>query len=154
MKEALIEFRAKTVCWANIVGIVALSGFWWWAFDSVVINGLLSVICLCEAYNAFRHRNKCITLTEEGIGLDKVSIIDGRKDKVEKCRHIDIEWRYVRRVELHEYARIDAMEVYAHNKIYIVDTRYYAFLGIQSKLKRWQKAIKDYGHVPCVMKRL
>ena len=151
MKEAIIEFSAKRICWVNIAGLAAIAGSVWWALDSVIFNVLLSAICLLESYDAFRHRNNSITLTEEGIGLDKVSIIDGKKGNIEKCSHVDIEWRYVRRVELHKYNYNHAMEVYAHNKTYLIDTRYYNFFDLQFQLKRWQKAIRDYGHVPCII---
>lgn len=130
----------------NIVATAAVAVVCWWAIDSAVINGLFSVVFLWMAYYYFKHRNERITLSEEGIGLDKVCIIDGIK-KNEKCNHIDIEWRYVRRVEFDMGLNYCDMKVYAHNRTYLVDTSNYVFFAVQ--MKRWQKVIEDYGHVPC-----
>ena len=96
------------------------------------------------AYAAFRHRNDCITLTEKGIGLDHVRVFEYGK-KTERLDHVDIEWRYVRDVELY-VLREGYIAVNAHNKTYNVDLEYYMVFG--TKLKSWQKAIKEYSQKP------
>ena len=152
MKKAILVYRTKTICWVNIATATAIVGFCWGAINSVVFNGLISVLILWPIYDAFKHRNESIILTEKGIGLDKVCIFDGNTNKEEKCSHVDIEWRYVRRVELHFYYRSSSMDVYAHNKLYLVDTSYYYTFGRQIQAKRWRKSIEEYGQVPCSIK--
>ena len=146
MEKPVIVHRTKTVCWVNIVAIAAVAVFVWCVIDSAVVNGLISVLFLWLVYDYFKHRNECITLTEEGIGLDKVCIIDGGKKK-EKCNHIDVEWRYIRRVEFYMGFNYCDMKVCAHNRIFLVDTSNYVFFTLQ--MKRWQKVIEEYGQVPC-----
>lgn len=144
-------FKTTAVVWSNIAAEVASSGFLLWVSNSSIFIVLISVFVLLCAYYEFRHRNDCITLTQEGIGLDHVKIYDGSKKAV-KCDHVDIEWRYVRRVEIGAEFRTSHIWVYAHNKLYHVDTSDYIFIGRQ--LKSWQKAIEEYGQVTCIFKPL
>ncbi len=139
-----LVYRARPLCWVNIAIAGALIVSIWLLFDSSILCVVVSVISLWGAYAAFRHRNDCITLTEKGIGLDHVRVFEYGK-KTERLDHVDIEWRYVRDVELY-VRRQGYIDVNAHNKTYTVDLEYYMVFG--TKLKSWQKAIKQYSQMP------
>ena len=79
------------------------------------------------------------------IGLDHVRVFEYGK-KTERLDHVDIEWRYVRDVELFVSKRQGHIDVNAHDKTYTVDLEYYMVFG--TKLKSWQKAIKQYSQMP------
>ena len=94
-----LVYRARPICCVNIAIAGALIVFFWLLFDSSILCVVVSVLLLLLAYAAFRHRNDCITLTEKGIGLDHVRVFEYGK-KTQRLDHVDIEWRYVRDVEL------------------------------------------------------
>ena len=139
-----LVYRARPICWVNVAIAGALIVSFWLLFDSSILCVVVSVLLLLLAYAAFRHRNDCITLTEKGIGLDHVRVFEYGK-KTERLDHVDIEWRYVRDVELF-VRRHGYIDVNAHNKTYTVDLEYYMVFG--TKLKSWQKAIKQYSQMP------
>ena len=139
-----LVYRARPICCVNIAIAGALIVSFWLLFDSSILCVVVSVLLLMLAYVAFRHRNDCITLTEKGIGLDHVRVFEYGK-KTERLDHVDIEWRYVRDVELY-VRRQGYIDVNAHNKTYTVDLEYYMVFG--TKLKSWQKAIKEYSQMP------
>ena len=140
-----LVYRARPICCVNIAIAGALIVSFWLLFDSSILCVVVSVLLLMLAYVAFRHRNDCITLTEKGIGLDHVRVFEYGK-KTERLDHVDIEWRYVRDVELFVSERHGHIDVNAHDKTYIVDLEYYMVFG--TKLKSWQKAIKEYSQMP------
>ena len=140
-----LVYRARPICCVNIAIAGALIVSFWLLFDSSILCVVVSVLLLMFAYVAFRHRNDCITLTEKGIGLDHVRVFEYGK-KTERLDHVDIEWRYVRDVELFVSERQGHIDVNAHNKTYTVDLEYYMVFG--TKLKSWQKAIKEYSQMP------
>lgn len=139
-----LVYRARPICCVNIAIAGALIVSFWLLFDSSILCVVVSVLLLLLAYAAFRHRNDCITLTEKGIGLDHVRVFEYGK-KTERLDHVDIEWRYVRDVELY-VLREGYIAVNAHDKTYTVDLEYYMVFG--TKLKSWQKAIKEYSQKP------
>lgn len=139
-----LVYRARPICCVNIAIAGTLIVSFWLLFDSSILCAAVSVISLWGAYDAFRHRNDCITLTEKGIGLDHVRVFESGK-KTQRLDHVDIEWRYVRDVELY-VRRQGYIDVNAHNKTYTVDLEYYMVFG--TKLKSWQKAIKEYSQKP------
>ena len=139
-----LVYRARPICCVNIAIAGALIVSFWLLFDSSILCVVVSVLLLMLAYVAFRHRNDCITLTEKGIGLDHVRVFEYGK-KTQRLDHVDIEWRYVRDVELYVRRR-GYIDVNAHNKTYTVDLEYYMVFG--TKLKSWQKAIKQYSQMP------
>lgn len=140
-----LVYRARPICCVNIAIAGALIVSFWLLFDSSILCVVVSVLLLMLAYVAFRHRNDCITLTEKGIGLDHVRVFEYGK-KTQRLDHVDIEWRYVRDVELFVSERHGHIDVNAHDKTYIVDLEYYMVFG--TKLKSWQKAIKEYSQMP------
>lgn len=139
-----LVYRARPICWVNIAIAGALIVSVWLVLGPSILCVVASVLLLLLAYAAFRHRNDCITLTEKGIGLDHVRVFEYGK-KTERLDHVDIEWRYVRDVELYggKYGYID---VNAHNKTYTVGLKYY--MVFPTKLKSWQVAIKEYSQKP------
>lgn len=139
-----LVYRARPICCVNIAIAGALIVSFWLLFDSSILCVVVSVLLLLLAYAAFRHRNDCITLTEKGIGLDHVRVFEYGK-KTERLDHVDIEWRYVRDVELY-VLKEGYIAVNAHDKTYTVDLEYYMVFG--TKLKSWQKAIKEYSQKP------
>ena len=139
-----LVYRARPICCVNIAMDGALIVFIWLVLGPSILCVVASVLFLMLAYPAFRHRNDCITLTEKGIGLDHVRVVEYGK-KTERLDHVDIEWRYVRDVELY-VGRQGYIDVNAHNKTYTVDLEYYMVFG--TKLKSWQKAIKEYSQMP------
>ena len=139
-----LVYRARPICCVNIAISGALIVFIWLVLGPSILCVVASVLLLLLAYAAFRHRNDCITLTEKGIGLDHVRVFEYGK-KTERLDHVDIEWRYVRDVEL-VGGKAGYIDVNAHNKTYMVDLEYYMVFG--TKLKSWQKAIKEYSQMP------
>ena len=139
-----LVYRARPLCWVNVAVAGALIVSFWLLFDSSILCVVVSVLLLMLAYVAFRHRNDCITLTEKGIGLDHVRVFEYGK-KTERLDHVDIEWRYVRDVELYG-RKAGHIDVNAHNKTYTVGLDYYMVFG--TKKKSWQKAIKEYSQKP------
>lgn len=139
-----LVYRARPICWVNIAITGALIVFIWLVLGPSILCVVVSVLLLLWAYAAFRHRNDCITLTEKGIGLDHVRVFEYGK-KTQRLDHVDIEWRYVRDVELY-VLREGYIAVNAHDKTYTVDLEYYMVFG--TKLKSWQKAIKEYSQKP------
>lgn len=139
-----LVYRARPIYYVNIAVAGALTVSIWLLLGPSILCVVVSVISLLLAYAAFRHRNDCITLTEKGIGLDHVRVFEYGK-KTERLDHVDIEWRYVRDVELY-VLREGYIAVNAHNKTYNVDLEYYMVFG--TKLKSWQKAIKEYSQMP------
>ncbi len=139
-----LVYRARPLCWVNVAIAGTLIVSFWLLFDSSILCVVVSVLLLMLAYAAFRHRNDCITLTEKGIGLDHVRVFEYGK-KTERLDHVDIEWRYVRDVELY-VLKEGYIAVNAHDKTYTVDLEYYMVFG--TKLKSWQKAIKEYSQKP------
>lgn len=139
-----LVYRARPICYVNIAIAGALIVSFWLLLGPSILCVVVSVLLLLLAYAAFRHRNDCITLTEKGIGLDHVRVFEYGK-KTERLDHVDIEWRYVRDVELY-VLREGYIAVNAHNKTYNVDLEYYMVFG--TKLKSWQKAIKEYSQKP------
>lgn len=139
-----LVYRTRPICCVNIAMDGALIVSIWLLFDSSILCVVASVLLLWSAYAAFRHRNDCITLTEKGIGLDRVRVFEYGK-KTQRLDHVDIEWRYVRDVELYG-SKPGYIDVNAHDKTYTVDLDYYMFFGI--KLKSWQKAIREYSQKP------
>ncbi len=137
-------YRARPICWVNIAISGALIVSIWLLLGPSILCVVVSVLLLLWAYAAFRHRNDCITLTENGIGLDHVRVFEYGK-KTQRLDHVDIEWRYVRDVELY-VLREGYIAVNAHDKTYTVDLEYYMVFG--TKLKSWQKAIKEYSQKP------
>lgn len=139
-----LVYRARPICCVNIAMDGALIVFIWLLLGLSILCVVVSVLSLLLAYAAFRHRNDCITLTEKGIGLDHVRVIEYGK-KTERLDHVDIEWRYVRDVEFYG-SKAGYINVNAHNKTYTVSLDYYMVFG--TKLKSWQKAIKEYSQMP------
>ena len=139
-----LVYRTRPICCLNIATAGALIVSFWLIFGPSILCVVASVFFLLLAYAAFRHRNDCITLTEKGIGLDHVRVFEYGK-KTERLDHVDIEWRYVRDVELY-VLREGYINVNAHNKIYNVDLEYY--MVFPTKLKSWQKAIRQYSQKP------
>ena len=138
-------FKAKVVCWVTvIIGIVIIAVVWWVAIKYPIISVVVSVILVWEVYGYFVHRNDCIVLTEQGIGLDHARCL---LTPSERYNHIDIEWRNVKRIELTQYPRNIEILVYTCSKTYVVDLSYYMVFA--TPFKRWNKAIKEYGHIPC-----
>lgn len=137
-------YRARPICCVNIAMDGVLIVFIWLLLGPSILCVVASALLLMLAYAAFRRRNDCITLTEKGIGLDHVRVFEYGK-KTERLDHVDIEWRYVRDVELY-VGRQGYIDVNAHNKTYTVDLEYYMVFG--TKLKSWQKAIKEYSQMP------
>ena len=139
-----LVYRARPICCVNIAMDGALIAFIWLALGPSILCVVASVLLLLLAYAAFRHRNDCITLTEKGIGLDHVRVFEYGK-KTQRLDHVDIEWRYVRDVEL--YVRKEGhIDVNAHDKTYTVDLEYY--MVFPTKLKSWQKAFREYSQKP------
>lgn len=139
-----LVYRARPICWVNIAIAGALIVSVWLVLGPSILCVVASVLLLLLAYAAFRHRNDCITLTEKGIGLDHVRVFEYGK-KTERLDHVDIEWRYVRDVELYGL-RQGYIAVNAHDKTYTVYIEYYMVFG--TTLKSWQKAIKEYSQKP------
>jgi len=139
-----LVYRARPICCVNIAMDGVLIVFIWLLLGPSILCVVASALLLMLAYAAFRRRNDCITLTEKGIGLDHVRVFEYGK-KTERLDHVDIEWRYVRDVELNGN-KPGFIDVNAHDKTYTVDLDYYMFFGI--KLKSWQKAIKEYSQMP------
>ncbi|MBO7489572.1 MAG: hypothetical protein J6T88_04770 [Bacteroidales bacterium] len=139
-----LVYRTRPICWVNIAISGALIVSIWLLLGPSILCVVVSVLLLLWAYAAFRHRNDCITLTEKGIGLDHVRVFEYGK-KTQRLDHVDIEWRYVRDVELY-VLREGYIAVNAHDKTYTVDLEYYMVFG--TKLKSWQKAIKEYSQKP------
>jgi len=139
-----LVYRARPICCVNIALSGALIVFIWLVLGPSILCVVASVLLLLLAYAAFRRRNDCITLTEKGIGLDHVRVFEYGK-KTERLDHVDIEWRYVRDVELY-VGRQGYIDVNAHDKTYNVDLEYYMVFG--TNLKSWQKAIKEYSQKP------
>ena len=139
-----LVYRSRPICCVNIAmdGVLIVSI--WLLLGPSILCVVASVLMLLLAYAAFRHRNDCITLTEKGIGLDHVRVFEYGK-KTERLDHVDIEWRYVRDVELYGI-KGGYIAVNAHDKTYTVDLEYYMVFG--TKLKSWQKAIKEYSQMP------
>ena len=139
-----LVYRARPICCVNIAMDGALIVSIWLLLGPSILCVVARVLSLLLAYAAFRHRNDCITLTEKGIGLDHVRVFEYGK-KTQRLDHVDIEWRYVRAVELY-VGKQGHINVNAHNKTYTVDLEYYMVFG--TKLKSWQKAIKEYSQMP------
>ncbi|MBP5189898.1 MAG: hypothetical protein J6031_03155 [Bacteroidales bacterium] len=139
-----LVYRTRPFCWVNVAAAGALIVSFWLLLGPSILCVVVSVILLWWAYDAFRHRDDCITLTENGIGLDRVRVIEYGKKTV-RLDHVDIEWRYVRDVELYG-GKAAHININAHNKIYTVYIDFYMFFG--TKFKSWQKAIKEYSQMP------
>ena len=139
-----LVYRARPICCVNIAMDGALIAFIWLALGPSILCVVASVLLLLLAYAAFRHRNDCITLTEKGIGLDRVKVFEYGK-KTQRLDHVDIEWRYVRDVELYGL-RQGYIAVNAHDKTYTVYIEYY--MVFPTKLKSWQKAFREYSQKP------
>jgi len=139
-----LVYRTRPICCVNIAmdGVLIVSI--WLLLGPSILCVVASVLLLMLAYAAFRHHNDCITLTEKGIGLDRVRVFEYGK-KTERLDHVDIEWRYVRDVELY-VGKEGHIDVNAHDKTYNVDLEYY--MVFSTKLKSWQKAIKEYSQMP------
>ncbi len=137
-------YRTRPVCCVNIAIAGALIVSFWLIFGPSILCVVASVLLLWSAYAAFRHRNDCITLTEKGIGLERVKVFEYGK-KTQRLDHVDIEWRYVRDVEL-VGGKVCQIDVNAHDKIYTVDLEYY--MVFPTKLKSWQEAIREYSQKP------
>lgn len=114
------------------------------AIKTPIIAAAVSVIVVWEVYGYFVHRNDRIVLTEQGIGLDHALCLLAPS---ERYNHIDIEWRNVKRIELTQHLRYLDIQVYTCSKTYVVDLSYYMVFA--TPFKRWNKAIKEYGHIPC-----
>lgn len=139
-----LVYRARPICYVNIAIAGTLIVSIWLLLGPSILCAAVSVISLWGAYDAFRHRDDCVTLTEKGIGLDHVRVFEYGK-KTERLDHVDIEWRYVRDVELYGL-RQGYIAVNAHDKTYTVYIEYYMVFG--TTLKSWQKAIKEYSQMP------
>lgn len=140
-----IVFKAKTVCWMTVIlAIVIMVAVWWVVIKTPIIAAAVSVIVVWEVYGYFVHRNDRIVLTEQGIGLDHALCLLAPS---ERYNHIDIEWRNVKRIELTQHLRYLDIQVYTCSKTYVVDLSYYMVFA--TPFKRWNKAIKEYGHIPC-----
>ena len=139
-----LVYRSRPICCVNIAmdGVLIVSI--WLLLGPSILCVVASVLLLLLAYAAFRHRNDCITLTEKGIGLDRVKVFEYGK-KTQRLDHVDIEWRYVSDVELFG-DKICQIDVNAHDKIYTVDLEYY--MVFPTKLKSWQKAFREYSQKP------
>ena len=135
--------------WTVVIGIVLIPVFWW-AFDLPVLSAAFSVIVVCIVVHFFIHRNDRITLTEQGIGLDRVRVFEGRK-KVGMYDHVDLKWQDVSKVELHYVYWCSFLWVFVHDKKYFVNTEFYSSLDV-IKFKSWRKTIEEYGNVPCTLK--
>lgn len=138
-------FKAKAVCWVTVIfAIAAVAADWWLLINYPILAAVVSVIVVWSTYGYFVHRNDSIVLTEQGIGLDHAYCLLAPS---ERYNHIDIEWRNVKRIEFTEGFRFLDIQVYTYSKAYVVDLSYYMVFA--TPLKRWKKAIKEYGHIPC-----
>lgn len=71
-----LVYRARPICCVNIAIAGALIVSIWLLLGPSILCVVVSVLLLLLAYAAFRHRNDCITLTEKGIGLDRVRFLN------------------------------------------------------------------------------